>query len=148
MKKSGVAVLVIIYLMLSGIAFTALLSRETIAQEKKVESSKLCVVWTSADKEVAMKTAFMYTFNAKKQGWFDQVRLVVWGPSARLLAQDKELQEYLAKMKDAGVELLACKACADMYGVSEKIGTFGVDVKYMGQPLTEMLKTDWKTLTF
>lgn len=51
-------------------------------------------------------------------------------------------------MKDTDVELQACKACADMYGVSDKLVSSGVDVKYMGKPLTEMLKTDWKTLTF
>lgn len=124
-------------------------SNESIAQEKKsVDTSKLLVVWTSGDREVAQKMVFMYTLNAKKQGWFDQVRLLIWGPSSRLISEDKELQEYLAKIKDAGVELQACKACSDMYGVSQKLTDMGVDVKYMGKPLTEMLKSDWVTLTF
>ena len=57
------------------------------AQEKKAgEQSKLLVVWTSGDKDVAMKKVYMYTYNAKKQGWFDRVRFVVWGPSSKLLA--------------------------------------------------------------
>ena len=112
------------------------------------EPSKLLVVWTSGDKEVAMKMVFMYTLNAKKQGWFDEVRFLIWGPSSRLLAGDKELQEYLAKMKDTGVELQACIACANMYGVTEDLRKFGVDVKGMGRPLTDMLKSGWTTVTF
>ena len=52
-------------------------------------------------------------------------------------------------MKEAGVELFACKACADNYGVSDKLAGLGIDVKYMGMPLTEILKkSDWKTITF
>jgi len=120
-----------------------------LAQERKAaEPSKLLVLWTGGDREVAQNMVFMYTYNAKKNGWWTDVSLLVWGPSAKLLAQDVELQEYVKKMKDAGVELLACKACADTYGVSGKLAELGVEVKYMGAPLTEMLKSGWTTLTF
>lgn len=121
-----------------------------LAQERKAAepSGKLLVVWTSGDREVALNMVFMYTYNAKKNGWWKDVRLVVWGPSAKLLSQDTELQEYVKKMKDAGVEFLACKACADTYKVSPALAALGVEVKYMGAPLTEMLKSGWTTLTF
>jgi hypothetical protein len=42
----------------------------------------------------------------------------------------------------------ACVACADMYGVADKLREIGIDVKPMGKPLSEMLKGDWKVLTF
>jgi hypothetical protein len=91
---------------------------------------------------------YMYTFNAKKNGWWDEVRFLVWGPSSKLLSEDTELQDYIKRMKEEGIELLACKACADSYGVSEKLEEMGIEVKYMGEPLTEMLKSDWTTITF
>lgn len=112
------------------------------------EPSKLVVVWTSGDREVALKMVYMYTYNAKKNEWWDKIRFVVWGPSSKLLSEDKELQDYLKKMKEVGVELLACKACADMYGVSEKLEDLGIEVKYMGKDLTEMLQGGWTSLTF
>jgi hypothetical protein len=110
--------------------------------------SKLLVVWTSGDREVALKMVYMYTYNAKKNGWWDEIRFLVWGPSSKLLSEDTELQEYIKKMKEEGVELMACKACADAYGVSDKLESFGVNVHYTGKPLTEMLKSDWVTVTF
>jgi hypothetical protein len=110
--------------------------------------TKLLVVWTSGDREVALKMVFMYTFNAKKRGWWEETRLLIWGPSAKLLSGDKELQDGIKQMKEAGVELVACKACADLYGFSEKLESLGVEVKYMGVPLTEMLKSDWTAITF
>jgi hypothetical protein len=113
------------------------------------EPDKLLVVWTSGDKDVAKNMVFMYTFNAKRNGWWNRVQFLVWGASTKLLSEDQELQDYLKKMKEAGVELFACKACADIYGVSETLTGLGIDVKYMGVPLTAALKkSDWVTITF
>ena len=115
---------------------------------EKPAPSKLAVVWTSGDRDVALKMVFMYTFNAKKQGWWKDVQFIIWGPSSKLLSEDKEIQDYLKKMKGQGIKLLACKACADSYGVSDKLEELGVEVKYMGVPLTELLKSDqWKVVT-
>ena len=116
--------------------------------EDTPEPSKLAVVWTSGDKDVAMKMVFMYTYNAKKQGWWDDVQLVVWGPSSKLLSGDAELQDYVKKMLGSGVDVKACIVCAKMYGVTDKLRELGVDVKGMGKPLTDMLKGDWKVVTF
>jgi hypothetical protein len=122
--------------------------RPTALQPTEQEPSRLAVLWTSGDPEVATRVAFMYTMNAKSQGWFDEVTLIVWGPSAKLLAENAELQEEVAAMAGVGVEIVACKACADSYGVSVVLEGMGIEVKYMGQPLTEMLKGDWKVITF
>jgi hypothetical protein len=122
--------------------------REANVQDADAGQSRLAVLWTSGDRDVALKMTFMYTLNAKTQGWFDEVTLIVWGPSSKLLAEDPELQTEVARMAEAGIELVACKACADSYGVSEALEGIGIEVKYMGQPLTEMLKGDWKVLTF
>ena len=124
---------------------SVLLARSPLQQEKQ---DKLMVLWTSGDREVALKMVFMYTFNAKKRDWWGQVRFVVWGPSSKLLSEDQELQKGIKEMLDAGVEIQACKACADMYGVSDKLASLGIEVKYMGVPLTNMLKDGWATLTF
>jgi hypothetical protein len=113
------------------------------------EPSKLAVIWSSADPEVAKTMVFMYSHNACKYSWWEYVTLVVWGPSARLLAENESLQRAVKKMQEDGVELLACKACSDMLKVSEKLRDLGIDVKYMGEPLTEMLKSEeWAILTF
>jgi hypothetical protein len=112
------------------------------------EPTKVAVLWTSGDADVAHRVCFLYTLNAKKRQWFDEVQLIVWGPSARLLAGDKDLQAYVKKMQEAGVDVKACVVCAKAYGVADKLRGMDIDVKPMGQPLTELLQTDWKVLTF
>lgn len=101
---------------------------------------KLVVLWTSGDREVALKMVFMYTYNAKVRGWWEDITLVVWGPSAKLLTEDKELQEYMARIMEAGVTVKACKGCSDQYGVSEKLEELGITVLYIGKELTDYIK--------
>jgi len=111
-------------------------------------ASRLAVVWTSADPDVAHRVCLMYTHAARKAKWFDEVRLIVWGPSARLLAGDKDLQAKVKTMMADGVIVQACIVCADSYGVTGTLRDLGIEVKAMGQPLTQMLKDGCKTLTF
>ncbi len=108
----------------------------------------LVVVWSSGDRDIALKMVFMYTLNAKLKGWWEDVTLVVWGPSSKLLSVDSELQEYLGRMKEAGVVLEACVTCADMYGVADELRAMDIDVKSMGQPLTDYLKEGRHVITF
>ncbi len=72
-------------------------------EEARAEN-KLAVLWTSGDAEVAHKVCFMYTGGAKRQKWFDEVILIIWGPSSRILAADKDLQAAVKKMQEDGVK--------------------------------------------
>lgn len=102
--------------------------------------NKLTVLWTSGDPVTVEKMVFMYTLNAKIKGWFDDVTLVIWGASAKLLAETPEYQEQIEDMQAAGVRVEACKACADQLGVTESLENCSIDVTYWGMPLTEVLK--------
>ncbi len=110
--------------------------------------SRLCVVWSSADPDVAKNVCFMYALNAKKAGWFDTVHLVVWGPSAKLLVEDRKIQDELKAMQKVGVVTEACVVCARRYGVDDDLKELNVIVKPMGKPLSDRLKEDWKVITF
>jgi len=135
----------ITFLLLSILIFTQSFSQTESKMDKT--TNKLAVLWTSGDPDVAEKMAFMYTYNAKKQGWFDEVVLIVWGPSAKLLSENKMLQDYVKKMQEAGIKVEACMACAKMYEVDGKLIELGIDVKGMGVPLSNYLKDGWKTLS-
>ena len=144
-----------VVLFASGFLFSGCKSQQgeldpkTKLQTVSHEADKLAVLWTSGDPAVAHKVCFMYTHNAKKAGWWGEVQLIVWGPSSKLLAEDEDLQAAVKAMKADGVVVKACKACADSYGVSDDLAALGIEVKYMGQPLTRMLKSNqWQVLTF
>lgn len=130
-------------------AASLMLARPAMAQSEEIPADeKLVVVWTSGDREVALKMVFMYTYNAQKNAWWDDITLVVWGPSAKLLTEDKELQEYVARIKDVGVEVRACKGCADQYGISDQLEELGIPVLYIGKELSDYVQEGRKILTF
>jgi hypothetical protein len=137
-------ILAVVVLLLMTAPF---LAQASSLSETEDLSNSLLVLWTSGDKEVAQNMVFMYVYNAKKNKWWGRVRLLIWGPSAKLLSEDKDLQASLVKMKEIGVELYACKACADRYGVGDKLTALGVTVKYTGTDLTDWLKAGWINLT-
>ncbi len=107
-----------------------------------VKPQRLVVVWSSGDPDVAEKICFMYTNAAKAYNWFCDVTLIVWGPSAKLLTENKDLQKKLKSMQESGIKIEACIACANMYGVADKLEKMGIDVKGMGGPLSEYLKKE------
>ena len=142
MKKQILAFLFLNFL-LSGIS-----SLNAQEANSNSQNSQLVVVWTSDDPMLAERMVLMYTHAAKKQAWFSDVRLIIWGPSAKLISENDELQAKLRSMQEDGVVIEACVVCANMYGVTETLKGLGYDVKGMGGPLTGYLKSDAKVLTF
>ena len=121
---------------------------EVKAQDMETKTEKLVVLWTSGDIDVAEKSCLMYTHAAKRNGWFDEVVLIVWGSSSRLLAENEALQEKVKAMIKDGVILEACIACSNMLGVTEELKALGIDVKGMGVPLTSYLKSGYHVLSY
>jgi hypothetical protein len=118
------------------------------AQNMEKKTEKLAVLWVSGDRDVAEKSCLMYTHAAKRNGWFDEVVLIVWGSSSKLLAEDEALQEKVKAMIADGVILEACIACSNGFGVTEELKALGIDVKGMGVPLSSYLKTGYHVLTY
>ena len=107
----------------------------------------LFVLWTNPDPITSEKMVFMYTLNSKLKKWWPEVTLIIWGATAKYVAEDKDAQAAMQSMLRAGVNVSACKACADQLGVTEILMGLGIEVKYWGEPLTEVLKGEDKLLT-
>ena len=111
------------------------------------EKNHLYLLWTNADKLAAEKMVFMYTVNSLIHGWWEYVTLIIWGAPAKLAAEDHDIQAMIREAIEKGVHVSACKACTDQLGITPDIEALGVEVKYWGGPLTDILKADEKLLT-
>lgn len=116
----------------------------------KIENApdKLVIVWTSGDVYVAERMVFMYAHAAKSKNFFDDTILIIWGPSAKLAAENIKIQEKLKQMQNDGILVKACITCAREYGVEDELKKMGFEVKAMGKTLTGYLKSNAKVLTF
>lgn len=107
----------------------------------------LYVLWTNDNVITSEKMVFMYTINSIKRGWWEDVTLIIWGATAKLVAENENIQRQVKEAIEVGVNVTACKACADQLGVTEILEGLGVEVKYWGIPLTEILKNEYYLLT-
>jgi len=109
---------------------------------------KLLIVWSSEEKEVATKLILLYGSVMLERKYWDEATIMLWGPSARLLAQDIELQEKVKIVQKTGVKFNACVVCTDDYGVSESLEKMGIELIHTGELLTKSLKDGTKVITF
>lgn len=115
---------------------------------KASNANKLVLIWSSDDPMVAQRVALMFSHAAQKNKWFSDVTLVIWGPSAKLIAGDTTLQKKIGDMQIDGVKIEACVACASAYGVEDKLKALNYEVLPMGEPLANYLKRGYNVITF
>ena len=112
-------------------------------------AEKLLIVWSSGEKEVAQKLVLLYGSVMLERKYWSEATLMIWGPSAKLLAEDQEVQEAFKKVQASGVVCNACVVCTDDYGVSEQLADMGIALIHTGELLTQALKSDdTKVITF
>ena len=112
-----------------------------------MEDNKLTILWTNADPDTAEMMVFMYAGAVLKYEWWGSVDIIVWGATAKLVAENKHIQEKLLELQEAGVNVGFCIACATQLGVVDEIEALGFELKRMGPVLTEILKNNEKLLT-
>lgn len=108
---------------------------------------KLNILWVNDNPEAAHSMVFMYAINAKTQGWWKEVDIIIWGPTAKLVAENTAIQEKIKIAQHAGVHIRACISCASLFGVVDQLKALDLEVIGMGVPLTDILKSDGKLLT-
>ncbi len=107
----------------------------------------LVLIWSTSEQDVFYKLIYPYALNSKVEAWWKEVEIIIWGPSAKTCI-DEQIKFELQHLKEEGVKLTACKWCSDQYEVSAHLESLGVDVKFMGRPLTGYLKDGKEVLTF
>jgi len=110
-------------------------------------NQELYILWTNDNIITAEKMVFMYAHNAKLRGWWDDVTVIIWGATAKLTGENPSIQEKLTAMMKDGVKVSACRACAEQLGVAETLESLGIEVKFWGEPLTNLLKENKKLIT-
>jgi len=110
--------------------------------------NKLLIVWSTGEIDVAKKLVLLYGSVIIERGYWDEAHLMVWGPSAKLLAENEELQSMLLAMQETGVKVSACRVCTDDYNVTDTLEALNIDVSHTGEFLTQALQSDWKVITF
>lgn len=107
----------------------------------------LNILWTNADPLTSHHMVMMYATNALTHQWWESVTVIVWGATAKYVAEDESIQEKIRIARHVGVKFSACISCAVNLGVKEKLEDLGLEVLAWGEPLTELIKSGAALLT-
>lgn len=104
-----------------------------VPQQMQVDGNKLLVIWTSAEREVALNMVLMYVYNAKYNDWWQHITLLIWGPAQQLLLTATEVREKIVQISNTNVRLIACRACAENYEIVQELSALGIEVFGTGE---------------
>ena len=111
------------------------------------KKTHLYLLWTNDNPITAKNMALLYPTKSLKNCWWEKATLIIWGAPAKLVSEDDDIKKMIREAQDAGVHVSACKTCADNLGVTGILEKMNIEVKYWGQPLTEILKSEEKLIT-
>ena len=49
------------------------------------------------------------------------VKIILWNTAVKLVCEGSDLLEYLEKLEEKGVEILACTTCLEYFNLKEKL---------------------------
>ena len=111
-------------------------------------ATKIFVILSTGDREVALEVGLVYPLNAAKEKWMDEVKLIIFGPAEKLAAYDMEVQARLKELNGAGIDIIACKWCSDRMKITDLLEKAGIKVVHVGPIISQLLKDGWASLTF
>ncbi len=111
-------------------------------------SQTLHILWLNDNPVTAELMVFMYATNALRKGWWEDVHIIVWGSTAKLLCEDAHMQKLLQEFQAEGGTVSACRACAERLDkVAALEALEGVEVLYVGEQFTHIIKGNDKLIT-
>ena len=108
---------------------------------------KIHILWTTDNKITSLNMLAIYVLNAKTHGWWKEINVIIWGASANLVARDTQVQTEVLEMVRMGINVEACKDCSDVCEVTDDLEKLGINVRFMGEPLTNYIKAGEPILT-
>ena len=111
-------------------------------------ATRALIIISSGDKDVVLEVGLRYSFNAATKGWLDEVIIIFFGPSEKLAANDREIQVKIRDLLNAGIKIMACKGCADLWDITSTLEEIGLEVVFVGPVISKLLNDGWASLVF
>ena len=108
--------------------------------DTETDKNEVHILWTNADPSVAYNMVFMYAGNAVRNKWWDEITVILWGPTQELAVQNQGIREHIKELQNLGVKFSACMTCAIELETKEDLEQMGVEVIRWGKKLTDKIK--------
>ena len=110
-------------------------------------SDKIIAIISSGEPGKA-RTGTMYALNALKHSWLEEVKLIFFGPAEALLLNHAELQQMLKEYQLMEESAVACKFIARRDGTENAIAALGVEVEYVGELISGLIRQGYTPMVW
>ncbi len=109
--------------------------------------NKLVVLWKDDNLINIQEMVTPYIIASKKNGWWDELEVIIWGASQKKVVESEEIQRRIKLMIKQDIPVYACRKCAEDLGIAELLKNLNINVLYTGELLTERLKSEATVIT-
>ena len=102
-------------------------------------TDKVLIIISTSDAGKA-QTGAMYALNSLKHGWMEDVKLILFGPAQDLILQDEKFRNLVQQYQEIEENVVACKFISDRDEKSEALDKIGIQVKYVGEMISNYIK--------
>lgn len=102
------------------------------------------LIWLTSGDRSKLMPGLLWGLNAKRRGWVDEVRVIVFGDSERTVMKDDELFGMVQEIEGT----LFCRHVAEKDGTVEQLEQRGANVVYVGEPIAKAIAEGFTVLTF
>lgn len=102
------------------------------------------LIWLASGERSKLMPGVLWGTNAKRRGWVDEVRVVVFGDSEQTVMQDDELFNMVQEIEGT----MFCRHVAENQGTLEQLEQKGANVVYVGEHIARAIADGFTVITF
>ncbi|MDA8365017.1 MAG: hypothetical protein M0Z84_14670 [Gammaproteobacteria bacterium] len=102
------------------------------------------LMWLASGDRSKLMPGILWGVNAKRRGWVDEIRVIVFGDSERTLMNDEVLFNMVQEIEGT----LFCRHVAETEGTVGDLEKRGANLAYVGEPIARAIAEGYTVLTF
>ncbi len=102
-------------------------------------SDKVLIILSTSDAGKA-QTGAIYALNALRNGWMDEVKIILFGPAQDLLLENEKFRELILEYQEIEESVVACKFISNRDKKGEALDKIGIRVEYVGEMISNYIK--------
>ncbi|BAB60520.1 hypothetical protein [Thermoplasma volcanium GSS1] len=108
------------------------------------------IISSGKNEKEKVLTALTFANVAKKNKLFDDVKLILFGPSERLVAEnDKDVMKLLDDFNSLGEKPLACQVVANNFNIIDDLQKAqNIKIERVGPIIKELSEKNYEIMTF
>ncbi len=102
---------------------------------------ELLIHWTTDNFDTSLHMVLLYAHNTKKNKLWDEITVLVWGASQKLVKENEQIADEVKKLHSLNVKVIACEHCAAEMNTTDALASCDIDMFKTGKFLTDWIQS-------